>query len=73
MINKVLKNSLDIRIATGINYLLVSLMKGIEMSEIEKRISALELKINLKAGADKEQGIVFEGWDDINKQENINL
>lgn len=42
IINQTLKNEIDLRISTGIGYLLNIQMKGIELSNFEKRISAIE-------------------------------
>jgi hypothetical protein len=45
IINGTLKNEVDLRISTGIGYLLNIQMKGIELSNFEKRISAIEKQI----------------------------
>jgi len=42
MINKVLKNDLDVRLCTGIGYLLNLQIKCIELNNIEKKIDNLE-------------------------------
>lgn len=42
VINQTLRNEIDLRISTGIGYLLNIQMKGIELSHFEKRISAIE-------------------------------
>ncbi len=42
IINGTLKNEIDLRVSTGIGYLLNIQMKGIELSNFEKRISAIE-------------------------------
>ena len=45
MINKILINQLDIRVGNSLNYLLQTLLKSIELSEIETRISKIEKKL----------------------------
>ena len=45
MINKILKNEMDLRIGTGINYLLMTLIKSLELSEIEQRLNKIEKKL----------------------------
>jgi hypothetical protein len=42
MINKVLKNDIDVRLCTGIGYLLNLQIKCIELNNIEKKIDNLE-------------------------------
>ncbi len=46
MINKVLSNELDLRVSTGIAYLLNLQMKCLEVYDIEKRLEAIEDKTN---------------------------
>lgn len=49
MINKVLKNEADLRVCTGIGYLLNLQIKCIELNTIEKRIDEMEnLTVNIK-------------------------
>ena len=50
LINKVMSGSMDLRLATGLSYMLNGLLKALELSEIEDRILKLENSIN-----DKEQ------------------
>ncbi len=45
MVNKVLSDTLDLRIATGIAYLLNLQLKLIETSELEKRLQQIEDKL----------------------------
>lgn len=47
MINGVLNNELDLRIATGITYMLNLQIKGIELNTIEKRIDKIE-QVNIR-------------------------
>ena len=47
MINRVLNNELDLRIATGITYMLNLQIKGIELNTIEKRIDIIE-QVNIR-------------------------
>ena len=42
IINRTLNNEIDLRVSTGIGYLLNIQMKGIELSNFERRISAIE-------------------------------
>lgn len=42
LINKVLSDQLDLRIATGITYMANCLLKVYEISDLEKRISRIE-------------------------------
>lgn len=42
IINDVMKAKMDLRIATGIGYLLNGLLKSLELSEIEERLNKLE-------------------------------
>ena len=49
MINKVIKNEADLRVCTGIGYLLNLQIKCIELNTIEKRIDEMEnLTVNIK-------------------------
>ncbi len=45
LINDIYAGLLDIRLATGIGYLLNGLLKALELSEVEKRILILEQKL----------------------------
>lgn len=45
LINEVLGNRLDLRVATGVTYMANCLLKVFEISDIEKRIDAIEQNI----------------------------
>ncbi|HEY5533737.1 MAG TPA: hypothetical protein VIL99_02175 [Ignavibacteria bacterium] len=42
LVNDVMSGTMDLRLATGVGYLLSGLLKAMELSEIENRISNLE-------------------------------
>lgn len=42
LVNDVMKGELDLRIATGVSYILSGLLKAIEMTEIETKINNIE-------------------------------
>jgi len=48
LINGVLSGETDLRIATGITYIANTVLKGLELGEVEKRLAELEEKINSK-------------------------
>ncbi|MCE1164584.1 MAG: hypothetical protein LWX07_04180 [Bacteroidetes bacterium] len=45
IINDVMSNKLDLRMATGIGYLLNGLLKSMELSSIEERVTELEKRL----------------------------
>ncbi len=51
MINQVLQNELDLRIATGLTYMLNLQCKGIETATIEKRLSVIEKQMDIDNSA----------------------
>jgi hypothetical protein len=48
LVNDVMKGELDLRIATGVSYILSGLLKAIEMTEIETKINSIENLLNEK-------------------------
>jgi len=42
LINKILKGEMDLRLGTGVNYLIQTLMRGMELSEFETRLNSIE-------------------------------
>jgi len=54
MINRVLNNELDLRIATGITYMLNLQIKGIELNTIEMRIDKIE-QVNVRIIRDRSE------------------
>jgi hypothetical protein len=63
LINDIYTGMIDIRLATGIGYLLNGLLKALELSEVEERISKLEKKLNTQLDKEGENKLTFEGWD----------
>ena len=48
LINDVMKGELDLRIATGVSYILTGLLRAIELSGLEERIASIEKMISEK-------------------------
>lgn len=55
MINKVMNNELDLRIATGITYITSHLLKAFEQTELNEKLDNIEEMINKLKG--KEGGL----------------
>ncbi len=47
LINGVLIGEIDLRISTGLTYIANSVLKGLELSQVESRIDKLETKLNV--------------------------
>jgi hypothetical protein len=58
MINSILKSELDIKTATGVNYIIQSIIKIIQLDELEKRLKRLE---DAKE-TDSDNVLNFDGW-----------
>jgi len=57
LINNVMNGSIDLRIATGIGYLLNGLLKSMELSELEERLNKIENETS-------DNKLILEGWND---------
>lgn len=59
IINSVFKNQMDLKTATGLNYLLLTVIKIIEVQELETRVKKLEEKSETA----EDNILNFTGWD----------
>ncbi len=62
MINDVMQGKIDVRVCTSINYLLNTVLKSLEISEIEKKLKELENKVGIESDNEADNILNFTGW-----------